>query len=200
MKMKLWWCSNFFLRSVNGKSLQSIHFPLYLHSIYSLFTLTYVPHLGRRLPMCKRMNQRDRLSTFLPLLALKMKRSAANKFLPNRSRGGDREDDDQTRRRRRRVEGVDGCGEEWFDLFNVFSRSMPLGERKMSFVRLAHHLNLRHRLAPPDLGRSVGLFFVSPVDLAAVVCVRSLLLDSISVRFTLLSSSTPLPTSNVHFT
>ena len=62
--------------------------------------------------MCKRMKQKDRLSAFLPFLALKMKRSAANKFLPNRSRGGDREDDDQTRRRRRRVEGVDGCGEE----------------------------------------------------------------------------------------
>ena len=128
-----------------------------------------------------------------------MKRSAANKFLPNRSRGGDREDDDQTRRTRR-VEGVDGCGEERFDLSEVFSRSIPLGERKMSFVRPARHLNLRQRLASPDLGRLVGLFFVSPVDLAAVVRVRLLLLDSISVRFTLLSSSTPLPTSNVHLT
>ena len=68
----------------------------------------------------------------------------------------------------------------------------------MSFVRPARHLNLRQRLASPDLGRSVELFFVSPVDLAAVV--RLLLLDSISVRFTLLSSSTPLSTSNVHFT
>ena len=70
----------------------------------------------------------------------------------------------------------------------------------MSFVRPARHLNLGQRPASPDLGRLVGLFFVSPVDLAAVVRVRLLLLDSISVRFTLLSSSTPLPTNNVHFT
>ena len=152
IKMKLW-CSNFFLRSVNGKSLQSIHLPLYLHSIYSLFTLTYVPHLGRRLPMCKRMKQKDRLSTFLPFLALKMKRSAANKFLPNRSRGGDREDDDQTRRKESGRGGRMWRGMIWsLRCFFPF-RSMPLGERKRSFVRPAHHLNLRQRLASPDLGR-----------------------------------------------
>ena len=64
------------------------------------------------------MKQRDRLSTFLPFLALKMKRSAANKFLRNRSMGagGDREDDDQTRsggqEESGRVGPVDGCGEE----------------------------------------------------------------------------------------